>query len=195
MTAEMAGKAAVEGVFATLRRVREQWMLVTFFAGAVLWARDVWDEFAPLPALVREQTGQLGRLEATVTRLEGQVSRRLATDRSPVLGFPGNRHVVEDARPGTWTVLRWRPVQSLRSDCVAEAVTAWMVDATGAWFAVETDLAPMPALTGEHDLAFRLRVHPGMAPGRAQAVVQVAYHCDSHRQVETAPWLQFRVLD
>jgi len=194
MTAEMAGKAAVEGVWTTLKRMREQWMLLTFFAGAAFWARDTWDEFAPLPALAREQTRQLVHLEAAVTRLEGQVSRRSAADRSPVLGFPGNRHVVDDAVPGAWTVLRWRPVRSLRGDCVAEGVSAWMVDATGAWFAAETALAPMPALEGEQDLAFRLRVHPGMSPGRAQVVVQVAYHCGSHRQVETAPWLQFRVL-
>jgi len=194
MTAEMAGKAAVEGGWTTLRRLKEQWMLMTFFAGAAIWARDVWDDFAPLPALVREQTRELGALEATVARLEGEVTRGVVADRSPVLGFPGNRHAVADAAPGAWTVLHWRPVRALRADCVAEAVSAWMVDAEGAWFAVETALAPMPALEGEQDLAFRLRVHPGMTPGRAQAIVQVVFDCGSHRQVETAPWLQFRVL-
>lgn len=194
MTAEMAGKAAVEGVWATLRRLKEQWMLLIFFAGALIWARDTYHEFAGLPALVREQVRGLAALEATVTRLDARVTQGLAADRSPVLGFPGNRHTVGDAAPGAWTVLRWRPVLSLRGDCVPAAIDAWMVDADGAWFAVETALAPMPALEAEQDLAFGIRVHPGMAEGRAQLLVQIAFDCGTHRQVETAPWLQLRVL-
>lgn len=199
MTAEMAGKAAAEGLWTSLRRLREQWMLVAFFAGAMIWARDTWEEFAPLPALVREQTRGLAQLEDVVARLEERVSERVseraAADRSPVLGFPGDRHAMEDGTPGSWTVLRWRPVRALRADCVPAAIDAWMVDAGGAWFAVETELAPMPLLEGEQDLAFRLRVHPGMAPGRARAMAQIAFDCGTHRQVETAPWLQFRVLE
>ncbi len=195
MTAEMAGKAAAEGVWATLKSVRDQWLVLAFFAGALLWARDTWDEFAALPALVREQAAGLAALESRVGRLETAVARRPVPDRSPVLGFPGGGHAIEDGAPGAWTVLRWRPVEALRGDCVAEALDAWVVDAAGAWFAVETSLAPMPALEGEADLAFRVRVHPRMVPGRARALVQVAFDCGTHRQVETAPWLQFRVLD
>lgn len=169
-------------------------MLITFFAGAAIWARDTYHEFAALPAMVREQTRGLAALEATVTRLEGKVTRGLAADRSPVLGFPGNRHSVDDAARGAWTVLHWRPVSALRGDCVPGALAAWMVDAKGTWFAAQTALAPMPALKGEQNLAFRLRVDPGMTPGRARAMVQVTFDCGDHRQVETAPWLQFRVL-
>ncbi len=169
-------------------------MLITFIAGAVFWARDAYQEFAPLPALVREQAEGLGMLEAAVARLEAQVTREPDPDRSPVLGFPGTRHTVGDAAPGAWTVLSWRPVRRLREDCVPEAVDAWMIDAAGAWFAVETALAPMPAIEGEHELAFRLRVDPAMTPGRARALVQVSFDCGSHRQVEAAPRLQFRVL-
>ena len=194
MTAEMAGKAAVEGVWTTLRRLKEQWVLLTFFAGALIWARDTWDEFAALPALMREQAGGLAALETRVGRLEDAVARRPAPDRSPVRGFPGTGHAIADGAPGAWTVLSWRPVEGLRGDCAPAALDAWMVDAAGAWFAVETSLAPMPAIEGETDLAFRLRIHPRMVPGRAQALVQVAFDCGTHRQVETAPRLQFRVL-
>lgn len=200
MTAETAGKAAVDGVWATLRHLREQWMLITFLAGAAFWIRDIYDEFAPLPALMREQMRGLSQLEATVTRLEGQVKQEQVTpdqgkgNRSPVLGFPGNLHSVDDGAPGAWIMLHWRPVRSLRGDCVPTAINAWMVDADGAWFAVETRLAPMPVLEGEQELAFGLRVHPGMVPGRARVLVQIVFECGSHRQVETAPWLQFRVL-
>ncbi|HUF85827.1 MAG TPA: hypothetical protein VMM59_00460 [Thermohalobaculum sp.] len=194
MTAEMAGKAAADGVWATLRQLREKWMLMAFFAGALVWARDVHDEFAPLPVLVHEQMQALAALDAAVTRLEGQVTRGFASDRSPVLGFPGTRHGIGDGAPGAWTLLSWRPVRRLRADCVAEAVEAWMVDAAGAWFAVEMALAPMPALEHEQDLAFGIRVHPAMTPGRALALVQVSFDCGTHRQVEAAPWLQFRVL-
>ena len=89
MTAELAGKAAVEGFWVTLRKLREQWLLLVFLAGALLWARDTYDEFVKLPSLVRQQRSGLATLEATVTRLEAEVVRSLTGDHSPVLGFPG----------------------------------------------------------------------------------------------------------
>jgi hypothetical protein len=52
-----------------------------------------------------------------------------------------------------------------------------------------------PALEGETDLAFGVRIHPLMDRGRAQVLVQVTFDCGTHRQVEAEPWLQFRVLD
>jgi hypothetical protein len=169
--------------------------MIAFIAGALFWARDTWQEFRALPALMRQQAEGLGQLEAAIMRLEGELGRRLAADRSPALGFPGTGHTVDDAAPGAWTLVRWRPVRPLRADCVPAGIDAWMVDADGTWFAVETALTPMPALEGETDLAFGVRVHPGMDRGRAQVLVQVSFDCGSHRQVETAPWLQFRVLD
>lgn len=194
MTAETAGKAAVEGVGTTLRRLRDQWLVLAFFAGTLFWARDTWDEFAALPALMREQVAGLAAVERRLGRIETAVAHP-RPDRSPVLGLPGGGHAIGDAAPGAWTMLRWRPVEGLRGDCVAEALDAWMVDAAGAWFTVETSLAPMPVLEGEADFAFRVRVHPRMAPGRAWALVHVVFDCGTHRQVETAPRLQFRVLD
>jgi hypothetical protein len=194
MTAEMAGKVAVEGVWSTLRRVREQWVLLVFFGGALLWLHDTYEEFAKLPALVRQQMSGLAAVEATVARLETEVTRRLEADRSPVLGFPGTGHGVEDGKPGAWTVIRWRPLRRLRADCSALAVDAWMVDQSGRWFSVETSVAPIPVPEGDTDLAFGARIDPKMDPGRAMALVQITFDCGTHRQVETAPWLQFRVL-
>ena len=194
MTAEMAGKAAVGGIWVTLRKMKEQWVLLMFLSGALLWLRDTYDEFAKLPGLLHQQMSGLAQLEATVTRLEAELKLRLTEDHSPVLGFPGAMHGIDDGAPGTWTVLRWRPVERLRDDCVPGAIDAWMVDQGGQWFSVETALAPLPVLEGETELAFAVRIHPQMGLGRARALAQIAFDCGSHRQVETAPWLQFRVL-
>jgi hypothetical protein len=195
MTAELAGKAAVEGFWVTLDKLKQQWVLLVFLTGALFWARETYDEFAKLPSLVRQQMAGLTALEATVKGLEAEVVRRLQGDRSPVLGFPGKRHSIDDGVPGAWAVLRWRPVKRLREDCVPIAIDAWMVDRNGQWFSVETAIAPIPALEGEADLAFGVKVHPLMGRGRAQVLVQITFDCGTHRQVETAPWLQFSVLD
>jgi len=171
MTAEKAGRAAVEGAWETLRKLKEQWVLLMFLTGAMLWVRDTYDEFAKLPSLVRQQMSGLTQLETVVTRLEAEVKLRLMEDRSPVLEFPGTKHVIDDGAPGAWTVLHWRPVQRLRDECVPGAIDVWMVDRSGQWFSVETALAPMPAIEGESDLAFGVRVRPQMDPGRAQVRV------------------------
>ena len=195
MTAKLAGKAAAEGFWVILNQLRQHWVLLVFFTGALFWARETYDEFAKLPSLVRQQMVGLTALEATVARLQAEVVRRLKGDHSPVLGFPGKRHTIDDGAPGAWTVLRWRPVKRLRTDCVPGAIDAWMVDRNGQWFSVETAIAPIPALEEEADLAFGVRVHPLMDLGRAQVLVQITFDCGTLRQVETAPWLQFSVLD
>lgn len=193
MTAEMAGRAALDGVWGTVRRLRDQWLLIVFLSGAVLWARDTYDEFAKLPSLVRQQMSGLAELQATVTRLEGEVKRRLLGDRTPVLAFPGSRHGIADGRPGRWTTATWRPVRRLRDECVPRTVRAWIVDGEGQWFSAETAIRAMPALVDETDLAFWVRVPESASPGRAKLLTQVDVDCATHRQVESAPWLQFRI--
>lgn len=195
MTAEMAGKAAIEGMWSTLRRLRDQWLLLAFFAGGVFWLRDTYAEFAQLPSLVREQQGALVAVEATVSRLEAEMKRRLVGDRSPILAFPGTRHAIGDGRAGAWTVLAWRPLRTLREDCLPVQMDVWMVDNSERWFSAPTTLVPMPALAGEADFAFGVRIPAEMAPGRARALTQVTFDCGTHRQVERAPWLHFRVLE
>jgi hypothetical protein len=194
MTAKLAGKAAIDGFWITLNKLREQWVVLVFFGGAIFSLRETYDEFAKLPSLVRQQMAGLAALEVTVTRLESEIVLRLHGDHSPVLGFPGNRHSIDDAAPGAWAVLQWRPVKRLRDDCVPSGIDAWMVDQNGQWFSVETAISPVPALNGEADLAFGVKVHPSMGLGRAQVLVQIAFDCGTHHQVETAPWLQFSVL-
>lgn len=194
MTADLAGRAALEGVWGTLKRLKEQWLLVLFLSGAVFWVRDTYDEFAKLPPLVRQQMTGLAELQETVTRLEGEVKRRLTGDRSPVLVFPGTQHGVADAAAGAWTTLSLRPVRRLRDDCVPRGIDAWMVDHRGRWFSVETAMRSMPLLRDETDLAFGVLVPAATAAGRAKLLVQIVFECTAHRQVETVPWQQFRVV-
>jgi hypothetical protein len=194
MTAEMAGRTAVNGTWDTLRRLKEQWVLVAFLAGAVFWVRDVYEEFVDLPEMVRMQTEGLAALEMTVVKLEAELVKRLDGDRSPVLGFPGTRHSIEDGVPGAWVILRWHPVRRLRTDCTPVSIDAFMVDETGRWYSVQTSMKPMPFLEGDVDLAFGLQIPSGMVHGRARAGVQVTSDCGSHLQVEMTPWQSFRVL-
>ena len=70
-----------------------------------------------------------------------------------------------------------------------------MVDRGGQWFSAETAMAPMPAVEADAELAFGVRIPRRMLLGRAKAGVQITSVCGANVQVETAPWLQFRVLD
>lgn len=193
MTVETAGRAALDGVMGTARRLRDQWLLIVFLSGVALWVRDTYQEFAKLPPLVRAQMSGQTELQATVARLEDEVMRRLITDRSPVLGFPGTRHRVADGVPGGWTTVTWRPVRRLRVDCFPRAMRAWMVDSRDQWFSAETALQAMPALAEDAELAFAVKVPEAAAVGRARLLAQVDTDCATHHQVETAPWLQFRI--
>ena len=183
----------MDGVMGTVKRLREQWLLILFLSGVALWVRDTYQEFAKLPPLVREQMSGQAELQASVARLEDEVKRRLLGDRSPALGFPGTRHQVADGVRGDWIIATWQPVRRLREDCVPRAIRAWMVDSRGHWFSVETGLQAMPALAEDAQLAFAVRVPEAAAEGRARLLAQVDTDCTTHRQVETAPWLQFRI--
>lgn len=184
----------MDGAMGTVKRLRDQWLLILFLSGVALWVRDTYDEFAKLPPLVREQMSGQAELQATVARLEDEVMRRLIGDRSPVLGFPGTRHRATDAAPGDWTTVTWHPVRRLRVDCVPRTIRAWMVDSRNQWFSAETALRAMPALAEDAELAFAVRVPEAAAVGRARLLTQVDTNCATHRQVETAPWLHFRIF-
>lgn len=195
MTAEMAGKAVVDGIWGTFRKVKDQWVLLAFLTVALFWARDAYNEFAGLPELMRRQMEGLATLEGTVRRLEAELMRRLDGDHAPVFGFPGTRHSIDDGAPGAWTVLRWSPVRRLRTDCTPNRIDAFMIDQGGRWFSVETAMAPMPVLEGNAELAFSMRIHPRMDRDRARASVQITSDCGSHLHVEATPWLPCRMLD
>jgi hypothetical protein len=40
MTAELAGKTALDGVWVTLNKLKRQWVLLVFFIGALFGARE-----------------------------------------------------------------------------------------------------------------------------------------------------------
>lgn len=193
MTARKAGVLAAEGVFVTLRRLRDQWVLLVFAASVLFWARDVYDRFVDLPARVEALGEAIGELRSGVARLEAGQARP-TVDRSPALVFPGARHAIGDVRPGDVITVSLGPVERVRGDCRSSELVAFMIDADGKWYSVETELVRVPHIEGFQKLAFGVKVHPRMAVGRAQLLVQMTHDCGSHRQVDDSPRLPFRVL-
>jgi hypothetical protein len=193
MTAREAGEIAAEGVWGTLRRLRDRWLLLVFAATALFWARDEYERFVDLPARVAELGRVLDEVRFEVARFEtGQV--RGAPDRSAALGFPGLRHAIGDGRPGDRVTVSLGPVTRVREECRNSDFAAFMIDADGRWYSVETDLVRVPQFEGSQELAFGVKVHPKMGVGRAQFLAEVILDCGSHRQVEVTPRLHFRVL-
>lgn len=193
MTAKTAGKLAAEGLWTSLKSLRDHWVLLVFLATGLFWARDVYDEFNDLPARVAELHQIVGDLRHDIAALDPAVAKA-APDLTPATAFPGAKHRVADGRAGQMVAVRFEPVMQVRDDCLPGDLAAYMIDASGMWFAVETDLGRMPGLDGLQELAFGVRIHPRMAAGRAQFLVQVTQRCGKHLQVDRAPRLHFRVL-
>jgi len=194
MTVEDAGKTAAEGVWVTLKTLKEQWVLVMFVAGALIWARDTYEQFSRLPLQIGEQATRLEKIVGRVSALERKMAERAEIARGPIVEFPGTRHSIGDARPGDWTTVKLDPIVYRRSGCRISRLDAFMVDSRDQWFTAEIGLDRLPRLRNVTDLAFEVRVHPRMARGRAKAVIQFTHDCGSFRKVETAPTLPFRVL-
>lgn len=195
MTADSAGKVAIDGMWGTLRKLRDQWFLLVFLAGALMWARDTWRDFAPLPAIVAAQTTELAAIGNSVARLEKALVKGEEARHQPVFAFPGNRHRIGDARAGAWTAARLVPTRPLRPECRTVALNAWLIDSDGRWFTVETSLDQVPRLEDDTELAFGVLVHADAALGRAQLLVELTHDCGTHRQVQAAPRLHFRVTE
>jgi len=193
MTAKRAGELAADGFWSTLRRIRDHWIVLAFLASGLFWLRDAYEQFIDLPGQVDEVRGSLGELRADIARLR-QAAPDKGTDRSAALVFPGTGHSIEDGKLGGFVTVRLAPAKRLRSACRARALAVFMIDATGRWFTVPTDLAHLPHFAGAQDLAFSVRIHPRMALGRAQMLVQVTQDCGTHLQVDSTPRLHFRVL-
>lgn len=193
MTAARAGSIAAEGFWLTLRRVRDQWVLLVFLATALFWIRDLYERFVDLPEHVSELHAAIGSLRVDIARLEARplVPPR---DRSRALVFSDLGHSIGDGRPGTPVTARFALAHQVRDDCRPSDLAAFMIDAHGRWLSVATGLSRLPRLTKPQDLAFTAMVHPEMAVGRAQFLVQVTQDCGSHVQVDSSPRLQFRVL-
>ncbi len=113
---------------------------------------------------------------------------------SEALAFPGERHAIDDGRPGALVTVVLAPVVRVRADCRNSDFAAFMIDAGGRWYSVETDLERVPQIEDSQELAFGARVHPRMRAGRAQFLVEVTQDCGAGRQVDSSPRLHFRVL-
>ena len=183
----------MSGVWSTLRRLRDQWVLLAFLATALFWMRDVYEQFIDLPTQVEELHGSIYELRQDVTRLDARLATAV-TDKAPALVFPGTGHGIADGQPGSFVTVRLQPAKRVRDDCRTTGLVAFMVDAVGRWFETETDLVHPPQLSGQQDLAFAVRVHPRMAVGRAQFLMQATQDCGTHLQVDSSPRLHFRVL-
>lgn len=193
MTAKRAGELAAEGFWTSLKRLRDQWVLLVFLATALFWTRDIYEKFVDLPQRVTDLHGIIAETRNDLVRL--QTGRRVSnTDRSAALVFPGAGHSIEDGQAGDFVTVRLAPAKQLRPTCRAKALSVFMVDATGRWFWVATDLGHMPHFAGAQELAFMARVHHRMVPGRAELLMQVTQDCGTHLQIDSAPRLHFRVL-
>jgi hypothetical protein len=182
-----------EGAFGTLGKLRDRWVLLVFAASALFWARDVYDRFVDLPARVAELGRRLDELRSDPARpATGQA--RPDVGRSAALAFPGERHAIEDGRPGDLVTVVFAPVERVREDCRNSDLAAFMIDADGKWYSVETDLVRVPRIEKSQGLAFVAKVHPRMDEGRAQFLVEVTQDCGAYSQVDSSPRLHFRVL-
>ncbi len=193
MTAKSAGKLAANGFFLGLKTLRDHWVLLGFLATVMYGARDIYEEFSVLPERVHALHEAVLELRGEIAVLDAHVAGS-AIERAPALVFPGTKHRIGDGKPGWSVAVRFEPVVPVRSDCRAGELAAYMIDATGMWYAVETDLGRVPHLDGPQELAFGVRIHPRMAVGRAQFLIQVTQDCGTHLQVDRSPRLPFRVL-
>jgi hypothetical protein len=193
MTARKAGEIEAEGVFGTLGRLRDRWVLVVFAASALFWTRDIYEQFVDLPARVAELGKRLDELRGDSARAGGEQSPPEA-DHAPALAFPGLGHTIEDGRPGDLVTVVLAPVVRVREGCRNSDLAAFMIDADGRWYSVGTDLRRVPQIEGSQELAFGVMIHPRMDVGRAQFLVEVTQDCGPQRQVDSSPRLHFRVL-
>jgi hypothetical protein len=194
MTANKAGKVAIDGFWGSVRTLRDQWFLLVFMAGALVWARDTYHAFSNLPVFVRQQEVAMASLETAVTRLEASLMQRLDAMPAPALRFSTGHLGLDDGAPDDWTVLRWQPIRNHAAECVARDIDAFMVDADGRWFAAVTAITVPGTDQARTGHAFGIRIPPKMAAGPARAGVRIVSECGSRRLVEIASWLPFRVI-
>lgn len=191
VTAKTTGLLA-EGFWATLRRLRDQWVLLVFLATALFWTRDLYERFVDLPQRVVAMQQAIGDLGDKIARLE-QTGLGVAPDRSVAVAFPGTGHGIEDGQAGDFVTVRLAPVRLIRKDCLIADMAGYMIDQQGVWFSVESQLSRLPNVADATRMAFGVRIHPDMAPGRAQFLIEISLDCGTHLQTDDSPRLHFRV--
>ena len=193
MTAKTASRFALEGFWGTLRTLRDQWVLIVFFGTALFWVRDHYDQFMELPPRLAELQRDMDEVRGELVRLDKALVDPEA-GRGPVLNLTGTRHAITDGAPGSRVAVTLETVQVVRDDCKASDFGAFMIDASGKWYSVTTDLERMLHVVNAQDIAFEVWVHPRMQPGRARFLIEVTYTCAQEIRVVRSPVLPFRVL-
>lgn len=193
MAADDMGSRSFSGAWGTLKQIRDLFVLIAFMAMVLFWGRDIWEQHADLPTRVAAQSAEIDDMRDEVAVLMDPETKK-AVIGAPGLRIPDGRHRIENGRPGEIVTVLLDPVHWDRDDCVSQELRAFMVDHFGRWHSVETGLLRLPSLSGTGALAFGVRIHPRMAVGRAEFLVEVVQQCGMHRQVHATPRLSFQVL-
>jgi len=195
MTAETTGKA-VCGAWATLKRLRERWILVTALVSGLFWAKDLVEIYARLPDDLARQSEAVTAVEARLDRLAAEI--RPGLGRGAVTGMargaiPAHGQTPDALGRGDWLVLRWRLDRSQGPGCTVGEATAVLTDAEGRVVAVPTGPIPLPGLEDGQGLAFGVKVRPRTAVGRARLRLLVVQSCPDRQRARSSAWLDFRV--
>jgi len=70
-----------------------------------------------------------------------------------------------------------------------------MTDGNGRVYEGPTSVTEASRLDADGAIAFAVRVHPQMQPGRATLTLRISRQCGAHTQIATVPDLAFEVLD
>lgn len=93
MTADMREKAP-GSLFAALKRLKEQWLLIAAFASALFWARDLVEVYARLPARLDAVNAEIALLTGRLDLLEGQQRCGTGGQRRELPHFPAPQAVL-----------------------------------------------------------------------------------------------------
>lgn len=161
MTARKAGGLVAGGMWKTLRRLRDQWLLLVFAASALFWVRDVYDRFVDLPARVEALGRTVGELQADV-RLAGAGRGDAA----------GQQDAGADGRTSPDLVSG----ECSRRGGIRMVAACVVGEGRGA-----ADLLTGLATDGGRGFAFGVTVRQGAAVGRAKLLVQPGQPCGADR--------------
>ncbi|MEM9145462.1 MAG: hypothetical protein AAGC57_04625 [Pseudomonadota bacterium] len=79
MTSDNNNASAWDDAVSMLKAVKGSWLLITFFAGALFWARDTLEVYHHLPGVVADQAARIEALEERSCP-EVAMTAALATD-------------------------------------------------------------------------------------------------------------------
>lgn len=194
MTAECTGKTPAEGIWKTLKLLRDRWFVLAFAASALFWARDTYQSLIVLPERVAAVEAAVGQAEIGIAALDARLRAELGWDRSPAIRFGDSGGFAGSGAAGTWIAVAFPEAEASRGSCRLVDVRALMSDATGRWHRAQRDgIRPAATETGA-GLAYEVRVHREMARGHASLVLELIHDCFGRHHVDRSPMLSFEVL-